>query len=231
MTDKDDQTPDPLVDSFVGHGVLALTKGLVSVVPAAYKRMANLNLPVILAACFNYQVAGEKFDLNGFLDRSAYVLSTAEGESGFGRFMIELWVPTEYQKRYEGHKGLGNTELGDGFRFRGRGFCQLTGRINYTNWSKILGVNLVDDPDLLTNPELAARVMVVGMREGRFTGVGLNRFISDSVVDYYNCRRIINGTFRAELFAKSAVRYREVLYKHFGVPVLVKAVVEKAPLR
>lgn len=228
---KDNQIPHPLVDSFAGNGVAILVSKLVKEVPAAYKRMANLNLPVILAACLNHQQIGEKYNCRWFLDKVAYALATAEGESGFGRFMVELWGPTEFQKKYEGHKGLGNTEPGDGFKFRGRGFCQLTGRTNYKKWSEMLGVDLVNDPDLLTNPELAAKVMIIGMRDGLFTGVRLSRYVSESMVDYYNSRRVINGTFRAEQFAQSAVRYRRVLYEHFGTSILIEAITEKTSPR
>lgn len=52
---------------------------------------------------------------------------------------------------------MGNTEPGDGYKYRGRGFIQLTGKENYTRASKALGVDLVDDPDAIAeDPEMAA---------------------------------------------------------------------------
>lgn len=59
---------------------------------------------------------------------------------------------------YEGRLDLGNTQPGDGERFRGRGFTQLSGRANYTAFSKKLNVDLVSNPELATDPKLAARV-------------------------------------------------------------------------
>jgi predicted chitinase len=59
---------------------------------------------------------------------------------------------------YGGRKDLGNTVKGDGYKFRGRGFIQLTGRANYAAASKALGINLVDNPDLATDPAIAARI-------------------------------------------------------------------------
>jgi predicted chitinase len=53
---------------------------------------------------------------------------------------------------------MGNTEAGDGYRYRGRGFTQLTGRDNYTAASEALGVDLVNNPDLAADPEVAARI-------------------------------------------------------------------------
>jgi putative chitinase len=52
---------------------------------------------------------------------------------------------------------MGNTEPGDGYRFRGRGLLQVTGRDNYTAVGRALGIDLADDPDLLAQPEYALR--------------------------------------------------------------------------
>lgn len=57
-----------------------------------------------------------------------------------------------------GARNLGNTEKGDGFAFRGRGFTQLTGRDNYTAASKALGIDLVNNPDMAAEPEVAAQI-------------------------------------------------------------------------
>jgi predicted chitinase len=56
-----------------------------------------------------------------------------------------------------GRKNLGNTEAGDAAKFKGRGVMQLTGRDNYTAASKALGIDLVNHPELLENPEVSAK--------------------------------------------------------------------------
>lgn len=61
---------------------------------------------------------------------------------------------------YEKRSDLGNTEAGDGFKFRGRGVFQITGRRNYTAYGNEIGINLVDDPDLAADPEAAAKIAV-----------------------------------------------------------------------
>lgn len=53
---------------------------------------------------------------------------------------------------------LGNTQPGDGYKFRGRGFIQLTGRDNYTRYGKMINVNLAETPDLALRPDIAARL-------------------------------------------------------------------------
>lgn len=58
---------------------------------------------------------------------------------------------------YEGRKDLGNINKGDGKRHKGRGIFQLTGRANYDKFGKILGVDLISNPDLAKNPEISVR--------------------------------------------------------------------------
>ena len=59
---------------------------------------------------------------------------------------------------YEGRADLGNTNPGDGRRYKGRGLLQLTGRANYRDLGKILGVKLEDDPELAAEPVLSLRI-------------------------------------------------------------------------
>jgi putative chitinase len=61
---------------------------------------------------------------------------------------------------YEGRGDLGNTQPGDGMRFKGRGFIQLTGRANYEEYGRKLGVDLVGNPDLALDPKISAKIMV-----------------------------------------------------------------------
>lgn len=57
---------------------------------------------------------------------------------------------------YANRMGNGNENSGDGWKFHGRGYIQLTGRSNYTACGKDLELDLVNDPDLLTRPASAA---------------------------------------------------------------------------
>jgi putative chitinase len=70
---------------------------------------------------------------------------------------VELWGPTDAQRRYETRYDLGNIAPGDGYKYRGRGLIQVTGRANYQAASVALGVDLIAEPEKLGEPELAAR--------------------------------------------------------------------------
>lgn len=95
---------------------------------------------------------------------------------------------------------MGNVAPGDGYRYRGRGLVQVTGRDNYATVSRAIGIDLVSDPDKLSKPE-AALAASIAWWEGR---------IPDSAMG--NVRRItklVNGGTaglddRARLAAKAA---------------------------
>lgn len=88
--------------------------------------------------------------------RMAAFLAQVGHESYDFRYMEEVWGPTEAQRRYEGRVDLGNTQAGDGYRYRGRGPVQLTGRANYRAFTREVGsrfgVDLEANPDLVAEP-------------------------------------------------------------------------------
>ena len=100
--------------------------------------------------------AMEEFCIVTPLQQAAFLAQVGH-ESGGLRWLSELWGPTSAQQRYEGRADLGNTEQGDGYKFRGRGLLQTTGRSNYQRTGDALDVDLIANPELLATPELAAR--------------------------------------------------------------------------
>ena len=89
--------------------------------------------------------------------RAAMYIATLGHESSGFVHTRELCGPTPAQLRYEARKDLGNTEPGDGFRYRGRGLIQVTGRANYQALSHGLVVDYLGHPERLERPVDAAR--------------------------------------------------------------------------
>ena len=141
----------------------------------------------------------------------AYMLATAYHETDRKMQPIkEYGTETYFNKRYGppplGQNaglalGLGNTRPGDGTRFAGRGFVQLTGRGHYTAWSQRLGLDLVGNPDLALTLAPALRILDHGMVHGLFTGRKLAHYFNARTEDWKGARRIINGTDKAEIIA------------------------------
>lgn len=104
-----------------------------------------------------------RFGINTKL-RVCHFLAQVAHESGTGRWLKELWGPTPAQRRYEGRADLGNTQRGDGFRFRGRGLIQLTGRDNYERYSQTLH----GDDRAVRDPDMVAKLPDAALAAGYF---------------------------------------------------------------
>ena len=87
---------------------------------------------------------------------------------------------------------MGNVGPNDGWTYRGRGYPQTTGRENYERFGRLLGLNLLGNPDLALDPGVSARILILGMKDGLFTGKKLADFISGDKADYRSARAIIN---------------------------------------
>jgi predicted chitinase len=127
--------------------------------------------------------------------RAAAFLAQLAHESGQLRFMEEIWGPTAQQLRYEPASSLatslGNTQAGDGKRFKGRGPIQITGRANYQRFGTLLGVDLMTTPEQAALPDLAFRI--AGLY---WSKKGLNE-LADQATDeaFREITRRINGGF------------------------------------
>lgn len=131
----------------------------------------------------------------------AYILATAQHESGMGQYQEEIASGSAY----EGRGDLGNTQPGDGVRFKGRGYVQITGRTNYSRWGQFLGIDAIANPALLSQPKYAIATLVLGMtgKNGapNFTGSTVGQYISGSNRDFIGARAVVNGSDRASLIA------------------------------
>lgn len=119
---------------------------LLQILPNAGAK-AGVFVPVLNTAMLRYQIVGAK--------RVAAFIAQIGHESGQLVYVREIWGPTTAQAKYEGRKDLGNTVPGDGLKYRGRGLIQITGRANYAACGEALGLDLINQPELLEQPKNA----------------------------------------------------------------------------
>jgi hypothetical protein len=149
---------------------------------------------------------------------AAYMLATVKHECANKFLPITEYGKKDYFNKYEPGtsigRNLGNTQPGDGWLFRGRGYVQITGRANYERMTRVLampGVDLVEDPEQALRPEVAYAIMSIGMRKGLFTGKKLSDYIDANGCDYRNARRIINRLDKADLIKGYAETFEKVI--------------------
>lgn len=140
----------------------------------------------------------------------AYMLATAQHESA------DFKSPEEHLGRQQATR----LKYHGGSNYFGRGYVHLTHIENYQDMDRRLGLNgaLNENPDLATEPHIAARILVIGMKEGRFTGKKIGRYINDDKTDYINARRVVNGTDKAVEISKKAEEWEK------QVPELIKEI-------
>ena len=80
--------------------------------------------------------------------RLAHFFLQIANESGGFKYLAELGGKY-YLEKYDGRKEPGNTQKGDGYKFKGRGYIQVTGRANYSEISKDLKIDFINNPELL----------------------------------------------------------------------------------
>lgn len=133
-----------------------------------------------LALGANVHVPAAGIDANAL--RFAHFFAQLGHESGGFRYMEEI----ASGQAYEGRKDLGNTQPGDGRRFKGRGPIQLTGRANYRDYGRRLGIDLENHPEIAALPSLGMMTACA-----YWTVKGLNAFADKD--DVLTITRRING--------------------------------------
>lgn len=145
---------------------------------------AEENLPWLAAAMDTFGITSPA--------RQAAFLAQIGHESGGLHWICEIWGPTATQRRYEVRQDLGNIEPGDGYRFRGRGWIQLTGRGNYRRATNRLCERFADCPNFEVEPEKVATSRWAAMTAADFWyNAGLN-VLADKC-QFESITKIING--------------------------------------
>jgi len=143
----------------------------------------------------------------------AYILATAWHETAFTVQPI-----AEYGKG--AGKPYGKPAGPYGQTYYGRGYVQLTWYDNYVRQDTKLGLNseLVKHADLALDAIIATQILFGGMLDGDFTGKKLSDYFTSTTTDWYNARRIVNGTDQASTIAGYAEKFSNALSHTFAPP-------------
>lgn len=160
----------------------------------------------ILEACASWPLSWTAYGLATAYHETAHTMQPVV-EQGGAAYFTRMYDPAGLRPAVAAR--LGNTEAGDGCRFCGRGYVQLTGRANYAR------AGLLDEPERALEPALAAEILERGMRGGWFSG----RRLADVLplggratrAQFVAARRIVNGQDRASLIADYALRFQDAL--------------------
>lgn len=157
------------------------------------KQVDNINL--IVEFCNRYSLE---------YNQAAYVLATAWHETNQTMLPVieAYWLSEDWRKK--------NLRY---YPWYGRGYVQLTWEYNYRKADQKLGLNgaMLKDPSLAQVPKYAAEILVLGSKEGWFTGKKLSDYIGKVNKDYKQARRVINGLDKAQKIANEAVIFEKAL--------------------
>jgi predicted chitinase len=132
--------------------------------------------------------------------QKAYVLATVQHETA------NTFKPIAEYGRGVG-RTYGKPDPITGKTYFGRGYVQLTWRSNYQKYSQLLGIDLVNSPDLAMGPNVALFILVHGFKTGAFTGKKLTDYVNINNRDFVNARRCINGLDKAQHIANLANKF------------------------
>ena len=113
-------------------------------------------------------------------------------------------------KYLEGRKDLGNINKGDGFKYRGRGWLQLTGKYNYGFFGRMINEDLLKDPDMALEAGQAGMLLAAFFKSNKIPAMC-------EKLDWYSVRKTINGINKTtgqpngiDEFIKIVAQYMEV---------------------
>jgi putative chitinase len=135
----------PYAGIFPETKVMVTPEALLKIVPGARRSRVTTLAPFLNQTMIEFEISTPL--------RQAHFLAQVAHESDRFNALEEYASGTAY----EGRRDLGNTQAGDGKRFKGRGLIQVTGRTNYIACGRALGVDLIGQPPRLAEPDLACR--------------------------------------------------------------------------
>ena len=199
---------------------MKLTKGGFDIIRKAFGKLSESQV-----SAFNHIVSAMDADKSISYPQGAYILATiwhetattmqpiAEYGKGKGR-IYGSWYRNSKDQLYtfkDGSKTTAYLQSDYPHLYYGRGYAQLTWFENFKKASEKLKHDFLNNPDDVMRIEHATNILLLGIKEGWFTGRKLSDYINQSKKDYLNARRIINGMDKASLIAGYAETFEKAL--------------------
>jgi hypothetical protein len=159
--------------------------------------MSKLHNPVAVAKAIGCPVANVTANLEIILTalQSEGILTSLTAVGAIATVAVETahrfkpifeFGNKDYFNKYDGRKDLGNTQPGDGYKYRGAGEIQITGRANYAKYGKLLGIDLVGHPELALDSKVSAKILALYFKD---------HGIKDKceMKDWVGVRKAVNG--------------------------------------
>jgi predicted chitinase len=162
----------------------------------------------------NINLLIDEYEIDEGIDRLsqfAYILATIYHECA------ATWKPVAEYGKGKG-RPYGKVDPQTGQVYYGRGWVQLTWKYNYQKAADELGIDCVNNPELVMEVDNATKICFAGMKEGWFTGKKLADYFSDTKTDWVGARKIINGTDRANLIGNYGKKFYECLQYEDDTP-------------
>lgn len=152
--------------------------------PGAPRKNIETHLPVVLNALADAQLTTPRLVAFALATIAAETAAFAPVKEGVSRFNTAQ-QPFDL---YEGREDLGNLHSGDGAKFPGRGFVQLTGRDNYRRYGERIGVDLIAHPERANELAIAAQLLALFIAD---RAAAIEKALKAS--DFARARRLVNG--------------------------------------
>lgn len=145
---------------------------------------------------------------------TAYVLATAYHETGYAETVNGERVINRDMLPIKERGSVSYLRSKKYYPYIGYGYVQLTWEDNFRRVGKLIGVDLIKNPEKALEKDIASEILIKGMVYGWFTGVGFHRkcpVYRYNLASYVRARKIVNGTDKARVIAEYAMQFEKAL--------------------
>jgi putative chitinase len=138
---------------------------------ALLTKIAGHAVPLAASLAAGFVKYASRYQVDANPERLAQFVGQCAHESGGFIYLREIWGPTATQRAYDAPGNHLGNRAGDGFKMRGAGLIEVTGRDNFTRIGTEVGLDLIGDPDLLNDPDTAVLISLEWWRQNNMNTI------------------------------------------------------------